>query len=108
VGLSLVLVSNNDYIMGIVTVCSSGTIGQKWPQYKGLSPTPLAIKIPYVHGCEFCHGTLLSCDTVYIRTEYNSLQSIQGTKGRTCNILILMLHIYIVLILVFNDGSLTT
>jgi hypothetical protein len=21
-----------------------GTIGQKWPQYKGLSPTPLAIK----------------------------------------------------------------
>jgi hypothetical protein len=22
----------------------AGTIGQKWPQYKGLSPTPLAIK----------------------------------------------------------------
>jgi hypothetical protein len=21
-----------------------GTIGQKWPQYKGLRPTPLAIK----------------------------------------------------------------
>jgi hypothetical protein len=21
----------------------AGTIGQKWPQYKGLSPTPLAI-----------------------------------------------------------------
>jgi hypothetical protein len=23
---------------------SIGAIGQKWPQYKGLSPTPLAIK----------------------------------------------------------------
>jgi hypothetical protein len=23
----------------------AGTIGQKWPQYKGLSPTPLAKKI---------------------------------------------------------------
>jgi hypothetical protein len=23
----------------------AGSIGQKWPQYKGLSPTPLAIKI---------------------------------------------------------------
>jgi hypothetical protein len=23
---------------------AAGTIGQKWPQYKGLSPTPLAIK----------------------------------------------------------------
>jgi hypothetical protein len=23
----------------------AGTIGQKWPQYKGLSPTPLALKI---------------------------------------------------------------
>jgi hypothetical protein len=23
----------------------AGTIGQKWPQYKGLSPTPLAINI---------------------------------------------------------------
>jgi hypothetical protein len=23
----------------------AGTIGQKWPQYKRLSPTPLAIKI---------------------------------------------------------------
>jgi hypothetical protein len=23
---------------------SPSTIGQKWPQYKGLSPTPLAIK----------------------------------------------------------------
>jgi hypothetical protein len=22
----------------------AGTIGQKWPQYNGLSPTPLAIK----------------------------------------------------------------
>jgi hypothetical protein len=22
----------------------AGTIGQKWPKYKGLSPTPLAIK----------------------------------------------------------------
>jgi hypothetical protein len=22
----------------------AGTIGQKWPQYKGLSPTPLAVK----------------------------------------------------------------
>jgi hypothetical protein len=22
----------------------AGTIGQKWPQYKGLSPTPLSIK----------------------------------------------------------------
>jgi hypothetical protein len=22
----------------------AGTIGQKWPQYKGLSPTPLALK----------------------------------------------------------------
>jgi hypothetical protein len=22
----------------------AGTVGQKWPQYKGLSPTPLAIK----------------------------------------------------------------
>jgi hypothetical protein len=22
----------------------AGTIGQKWPQYKGLSPTPLAMK----------------------------------------------------------------
>jgi hypothetical protein len=27
----------------------AGTIGQKWPQYKGLSPTPLAIKRKYVH-----------------------------------------------------------
>jgi hypothetical protein len=25
----------------------AGTIGQKWPQYKGLSPTPLAIKKCY-------------------------------------------------------------
>jgi hypothetical protein len=24
--------------------CGAGTIGQKWSQYKGLSPTPLAIK----------------------------------------------------------------
>jgi hypothetical protein len=27
-----------------------GTIGQKWPQYKGLSPTPLAIK----ENLEYC------------------------------------------------------
>jgi hypothetical protein len=26
----------------------AGTIGQKWPQYKGLSPTPLALKKLYV------------------------------------------------------------
>jgi hypothetical protein len=25
-----------------------GTIGQKWPQYKGLSPTPLAIILTYL------------------------------------------------------------
>jgi hypothetical protein len=25
-------------------ICKYGTVGQKWPQYKGLSPTPLAIK----------------------------------------------------------------
>jgi hypothetical protein len=27
----------------------AGTIGQKWPQYKGLSPTPLAIKKITLH-----------------------------------------------------------
>jgi hypothetical protein len=27
----------------------AGIIGQKWPQYKGLSPTPLAIKKMNIH-----------------------------------------------------------
>jgi hypothetical protein len=33
------------FILTIAPLSSgAGTIGQKWPQYKGLSPTPLAIK----------------------------------------------------------------
>jgi hypothetical protein len=32
------LLHNHPHLSG------AGTIGQKWPQYKGLSPTPLAIK----------------------------------------------------------------
>jgi hypothetical protein len=31
----------------ISPIAGAGTIGQKWPQYKGLSPTPLAIKKKY-------------------------------------------------------------
>jgi hypothetical protein len=27
-----------------ISYIPNSTIGQKWPQYKGLSPTPLAIK----------------------------------------------------------------
>jgi hypothetical protein len=32
------LIYNHPHLSG------AGTIGQKWPQYKGLSPTPLAVK----------------------------------------------------------------
>jgi hypothetical protein len=33
----------------------AGTIGQKWPQYKGLSPTPLAIKKFFCNWLWYCY-----------------------------------------------------
>jgi hypothetical protein len=42
----------------------AGTIGQKWPQYKGLSPTPLAIKKTLV-------STLVRfCNAIFINPKY--------------------------------------
>jgi hypothetical protein len=45
----------------------AGTIGQKWPQYKGLSPTPLAIKkIYYLDIARDSFSTVFSNSTFMI------------------------------------------
>jgi hypothetical protein len=64
----------------------AGTIGQKWPQYKGLSPTPLALKKSHQsrHSCKFVCAELVGslqcsqkpCSEIYrIAAEFSVHQS---------------------------------
>jgi hypothetical protein len=49
----------------------AGTIGQKWPQYKGLSPTPLAIKKPMDAGENFSRCKAAGRQGVKLTTHFH-------------------------------------
>jgi hypothetical protein len=58
----------------------SGIIAQKWPQYKGLSPTPLAIKKLFITVYNTNNSFLKRSDTTMYITNCSPMKTVSATS----------------------------